>query len=233
MRAARLREERARHPRRRRSAQSHQPGYALPEGCGHVWPPHEREAPDPDALSSPALDTLGSQAARVGNGAHRAACETHARRDFRAHTDGTLVNHALGIASLGGATLDNEETTSSRSSSALDWAVYGSRIRRASDTAPRCPVWAPVMGGARRHSRNGTSPIPIASCARATTSRTRSLRRARLARVCTAPRELGRWHARGFHESPNWRRNAARRSRRSSACWPSGRTSGRREAQTH
>ena len=41
-------------------------------------------------------------------------------------------------------------TTSSRSCSAAAWAWSGSKTRPASDTAPRCPVWAPAYGRGRR-----------------------------------------------------------------------------------
>jgi hypothetical protein len=55
---------------------------------------------------------------------------------------GTPVNHTTAIFALGGATLDNEWNHLQQKLMRV-WAWWGSKIRRAYDTARASPVWGP------------------------------------------------------------------------------------------
>jgi formate dehydrogenase major subunit len=77
--------------------------------------------------------------------------------------DGTPVNHTLGVASPGGATLDNGENCLIKKLFGAASAWFGSRTRRGSDTAPPSQVWARATEGERQRSRNGTWPMRTAS----------------------------------------------------------------------
>ena len=87
-------------------------GTLCPKGAATFgWLTQPNRASTTVQVPRAALRSLGREAARLGDGPHRAAGQADARRDVRATTlpDGTTVNHTLGIAALGGATLDNEE----------------------------------------------------------------------------------------------------------------------------
>ena len=77
--------------------------------------------------------------------------------------DGTTVNHTMALASLGGATLDNEENYLIKNCLAVASAWSGSKTRPVSDTAVRCPVWAHRSVAGLPPLRNGTSPTRTVS----------------------------------------------------------------------
>src|SRR6516165_5805767 len=81
---------------------------------------------------------------------------------------GQLLRRTMGIAALGGATLDNEENYLIKSSS-RPRAPFRSRIKLAFDTPPRFPVWEPPSGVAAPPNHCRTWPTPIASSSRAPT----------------------------------------------------------------
>ncbi len=63
---------------------------------------------------------------------------------------GAPANRTMAIGNLGGATLDNEENYLIKKLLTSPSASSRSRTRRAYDTPPRCPVWAPRSDEAAR-----------------------------------------------------------------------------------
>jgi formate dehydrogenase major subunit len=82
----------------------------VPQGCGHARLADQPAAAQRRSLPRARFGPLGAQAARLGNGPDRVAHQTYRDDTFvQKLPNGTTVNHTLGIGSLGGATLDNEE----------------------------------------------------------------------------------------------------------------------------
>jgi hypothetical protein len=74
---------------------------------------------------------------------------------------GRPLHRTLGFASLGGATLDNEENYLIKK---LFTALGAIQIENQAvfDTPPRCPVWAPPSAAAAPRTSSRTSPTRTA-----------------------------------------------------------------------
>ena len=104
-------QERQADPHRGRSAQSGEPGHAVPEGRRHAGHAAVAGSGSTRAVSRAPRRPSGRRSPldwameRIAQHIKRTRDETFVER----LPDGTHVNHTLGIGSLGGATLDNEE----------------------------------------------------------------------------------------------------------------------------
>ncbi len=81
---------------------------------------------------------------------------------------GRPLRRTMGIASLGGATLDNEENYLIKKLFTAAGAIR-SRTKRVFDTPPRSPVWGPRSDAAAPRSTCRTCPTRTASSSRAPT----------------------------------------------------------------
>ena len=97
--------------------QPDQPRHALPQGRGHLPARRQPEPQHQGDVSQARRHRMGASRPRLGHGPDRRAGEEDPRRDL--HETWTVkdadgkdvqkkVNHTLAIASLGGATMDNE-----------------------------------------------------------------------------------------------------------------------------
>ena len=171
VRAERVREGRESRPDRGRPRLPDQPRAAVPEGLGDL-PARHRPAPRartvlyrrPYGTEWEDLD-LDTAMDMIADRVDRSPATRAGRRSTRA----TRRGGRMGFASLGGATLDNEENYLIKKLFTALGDRSRSRTRRASDTAPRSPVWGHRSGAAAPPRSSRTCRTPTASSSRART----------------------------------------------------------------
>ena len=110
LRAERLRQGRRGRPDRGRPRHPRQPRPALPEGLGDAPAHHRRRPPPRGPLPAPARRRTGSGWTwRPPWTWSRTASSRTRRESWQWEHEGLRANRTLGMATLGGATLDNEE----------------------------------------------------------------------------------------------------------------------------
>ena len=121
-------------------------GFALPQGLGNFSARRQSQPRDQSLVPCAGPGNRQDEAARLGDGPHAHLVKKTRDETFRETCpapDGAekKVNNTLGVASLGGATIDNEWNYM-QAKLTEPWAWCSWKTRPGYDTARPCPVWA-------------------------------------------------------------------------------------------